>query len=342
MWIFFSAGLLHYFIRNPKIITWLSHIKSLGFVAITAWLLYLALRRRLKLQARETSGRKDAEESLQKTNRALGMTSNCNQILIRATEETELLNNICRLVVEEGGYAMAWVGYAVDDDAKSVRSMARAGWKSDYVDTLRLTWADAPRGRGPVGKTLRTGRVSLFRDLDREPEFAPWRDEAKRRGYQSAISLPLTAGDKTFGALSIYSAVPMPLTSRKPIFCWNWPRTWLLGIAALHSQAEHRRIEQALRGSEERLRLAQAAAKIGIFDVDLVRHHATWTEEEEAIFGFSPPERTTMPPTPSGNCCIRTTGRISGDWSSRPLRIKASSTPNTAFTGHGTRRCAGP
>jgi len=276
------------FSSNPQTIAALSTGTNLGFVIITTGLLYLAIRRQLRRQASESSGRKDAEDSLQKTNRALGMTSQCNQILIRATDETELLNNICRLVVEKGGYAMAWVGYAVADEAKSVRPMARAGLKSDYVDQLRLTWADAPRGRGPMGNTLRTGRLSLFRQLDQAPEFAPWRDEAKHCGFQSAISLPLTAGDKTFGALCIYSTNTDAFDPMETNLLLELAGDLAFGLTALHSQAEHRRIEQALRGSEERLRLAQAAAKIGIFDVDLVRHHATWTEEEETIFGFSP------------------------------------------------------
>jgi PAS domain S-box-containing protein len=288
LWILFFDKLLPAFISNPKTIAGLSTCKSLGFVTITAWLLYLAVRRQLKLQARETSGRKDAEDCLQKTNRALGLTSRCNQILIRATDEAELLNNICRLIVEEGGYALAWVGYAQENEAKSVRSMARAGLNLDYLDGLHLTWADAPRGRGPVGSTLRTGRVSLVRNLEHDAGFAPWREQALRCGYQSVISLPLTSSDKTFGALCIYSTGADVFDIAETDLLLELAGDLAFGIAALHSQAAHRRIEQALRGSEERLRLAQAAAKIGIFDVDLVRHHATWTDEEETIFGFAP------------------------------------------------------
>ena len=288
LWIFFSAGLLRFFIHNPKIITWLVHINSLIFVAITAGLLYLAQRQRLKLHEREITGRKDAEDSLRKTNRALHMIFSCNQILIRATDETELLKNICRLVAGEGGYAMAWVGYAVADESKSVRPMAHAGRESGYVDNLHLTWADTPLGRGPTGQALRSGRVSLFRNLYEDQDFAPWREEAQRRGYQSAISLPLTAGNHTFGALNIYAGSPDAFDPAETDLLSKLADDLAFGLAALHSRVEHRRIELALRGSEERLRLAQAAAKIGIFDVDLVHHHCTWTEEEEAIFGFAP------------------------------------------------------
>ena len=135
---------------------------------------------------------------------------------------------------------------------------------------------------------MRTGRVSLFRNLDEDHAFVPWRDEARRRGYKSAIGLPLTSGDQTFGSLTIYSSRTDAFDPAETDLLLELADDLAFGITALRSRVEHQRIEQALRGSEERLRLAQTAAKIGIFDVDLVRHHATWTEEEEAIFGFAP------------------------------------------------------
>ena len=288
LWILFSDQLLVAFVSAPKTVAELSICKDLGYVAITAWLLYLALRHHFKLQEREVTGRKGVEGSLRNTNRALRLISNCNQILIHAMDENELLKDICRLVVEEGGYIMAWVGYVEADEAKSVRPMAHAGQETGYLETIRITWADAPRGRGPVGTAIRTGRAGVFHNLDENHEFVPWREEAQRRGYKSAIGLPLIAGNKTLGALGIYSASADAFDKAEADLLSELAADLAFGIVALRSQAEHRRIEQALRGSEERLRLAQAAAKIGIFDVDLVRDYATWTEEEETIFGFAP------------------------------------------------------
>ena len=143
-WILFSDKLLVAFVSDPKTIARISIIKGCSFVVITAWLLYLALRHQFKQYEQENTGRKGAESSLQKTNRALLMISNCNQILIRATDEVDLLKNICRLVVEEGGYALAWVGFTGQDEAKSIHPMAQAGLETGYVETLRLTWADSP------------------------------------------------------------------------------------------------------------------------------------------------------------------------------------------------------
>ncbi|PVE25517.1 hypothetical protein DC522_04100 [Microvirga sp. KLBC 81] len=46
--------------------------------------------------------------------------------------------------------------------------------------------------------------------------------------------------------------------------------------------------EAALRISEERLSLAQRAARIGVFDWDVSSNSITWTSEQEALFGLGP------------------------------------------------------
>ena len=56
--------------------------------------------------------RKRAEEELRRVNRALRTVSDCNQAMVRAPDEVTLLTDICRLLVERGGYRMAWVGFA--------------------------------------------------------------------------------------------------------------------------------------------------------------------------------------------------------------------------------------
>ena len=79
---------------------------------------------------------KRMEETLRQASRALKAITECHQALIRATNETELLNEVCRIIVEVGGYRMAWVGYAEHDANKSVRPVAQTGFDDGYVEQL--------------------------------------------------------------------------------------------------------------------------------------------------------------------------------------------------------------
>ena len=103
--------------------------------------------------------RKRAEEALRRLNRELRAISNCNQTLLRATDEQSLLEEICRIVCEEAGYRVAWVGYAEHDEAKSVRPVAWTGTEEGYLANLGITWADTERGRGPTGTAIRSGKT---------------------------------------------------------------------------------------------------------------------------------------------------------------------------------------
>ncbi|MBN2074187.1 MAG: PAS domain-containing protein [Dehalococcoidales bacterium] len=64
--------------------------------------------------------RKLVEQNLINTNRALTVLSRCNEVLVHSTDEWNLLNEVCRIVVESGGYLFTWVGYRENDPEKSI------------------------------------------------------------------------------------------------------------------------------------------------------------------------------------------------------------------------------
>ncbi len=148
------------------------------------------------------------EAQLWRVNQAQRVLSNCNEALIRATEESTLLQQICDLIVEEAGYRLCWVGRAENDEAKSVRVIAQAGFEAGYLATLNITWADTERGRGPTGTCIRTRETVVTKHIATDPQMIPWRAEALKRGYASSISIPLIVDSQAFGAIMIYAAEP--------------------------------------------------------------------------------------------------------------------------------------
>ena len=94
---------------------------------------------------------KRAEAELRRVNRALKTLSQCNQAMARASAEAELLDEICRIIVEVGQYPFAWIGFAEHDADKSIRPVARAGHEDGYLAQVKITWDDSESGRGPAG-----------------------------------------------------------------------------------------------------------------------------------------------------------------------------------------------
>ncbi len=197
--------------------------------------------------------RKRMAETLRQASRALKAITECHQALIRATDETELLHEVCRIIVEVGGYRMAWVGYAEADAHKSVRPVAQTGFDEGYVEQLNLTWADKERGRGPVGTAIRPGEPVVVRDTLTDRNFDPWREEARKRNFRSVLGLPLI-GAAPFGALCIYAAEPNAFDDEEINLLLGLANDLAYGIMALRGRAEQRRAEEALKESEQELR----------------------------------------------------------------------------------------
>lgn len=154
----------------------------------------------------DISERERSDQELGRLNRALRTLSACNEALVRAKDEAGLLDAICRLIVETGGYCMAWVGFPEQDAAKTVRVVAHYGDDTGYLSGVKVEWADSEHGRGPTGTAMRTGTVQLNQDSISNPMMAPWRESVLQRNYRASISLPLKSGDTTLGVLTIYAA----------------------------------------------------------------------------------------------------------------------------------------
>ncbi len=156
----------------------------------------------------DITARKQVEEQLQKLNRTLKALSNCNQALMHSADEAEILDEVCRIVTGDCGYAMVWIGFAENDENKSVRPVAWSGFEEGYLQTLGVTWDLKPSGLGPTGTAIRTGQPSMCRSMQTDPAFAPWREEALKRGYASSLVIPLKDGEQAMGAITIFSAIP--------------------------------------------------------------------------------------------------------------------------------------
>ncbi len=198
--------------------------------------------------------RKKHEEQLARLNRTLTAKSHSDQALMRAKTEAEYMQEVCRIIVEDCGHAMAWIGFAEDDPAKSVRPVAYAGFEQGYLETLQITWADAERGRGPTGTAIRTGQPSFCRNMTTDPKFAPWREQALARGYASSLVLPLWDNARAFGALTVYFREPDPFTDDEVALLASLADDLAYGVQMLRLRGAHAEAEARLRESEERYR----------------------------------------------------------------------------------------
>lgn len=191
-----------------------------------------------------SSERLQAQKELSRSNRALKALSACNEALVRATGEEALLRDMCRVIVEVGGYRLAWVGWVEHDAAKRVRPAAHAGYDAGYLETTQLTWADTEHGHGPMGIAIRTGEPQAAHDIQTDPRYAPWRAQALKRGYASSLALPLKEEDGVvFAVLNVYAAEPDAFDPEEIGLLQEMASDLAFGLLTLRTRTERNRLQ---------------------------------------------------------------------------------------------------
>lgn len=236
---------------------------------------------------RDITHRKQSQEKLNQLNRALRTLSECNQVLVRATEESALVHDICRIIVEYGGYHSAWIGFAEQDEAKTVRPVGQFGFQEGYLESLEIAWSDKEQGRGPVGTVIRTGRTYISQNILTDEIYAPWIDAGTQRGYASSISLPLISDDKPLGALNIYSVQSDAFNEDEVRLLTELANDLAYGITALRTQIERQQVEESLRDSEATFRAFLESASEAIIVSNDHGEIEIFNAKAEELFGYN-------------------------------------------------------
>ncbi len=206
----------------------------------------------LLLQSREQYRKSEAK--LLKLNQSLIAIDKCSQAMVRSDDENSFLKEVCQVIIGECFYSMVWIGYALEDADKTVLPMVNFGFDEGYLESLRISWEDNERGRGPTGTAIRTGRPVACRNMLTDPNFSPWREQALKRGYASSIALPLTTYDKTLGALTIYSRVPDSFLEEEIELLTELANDVAYGITAIRWKIARAKAEDQLKKYAEDLK----------------------------------------------------------------------------------------
>jgi diguanylate cyclase (GGDEF)-like protein/PAS domain S-box-containing protein len=197
----------------------------------------------------DSSERKGARIALKQAHRALQMLSRCNHVVVHAQRERELIDEICRIAVEVGGYRMAWVGYAEQDERRSISIAAHAGTVQDVISLglLPLSWSDnTEAGRGPAGLAIRSGNPVTVEDMAQDFRFAPGAAAEAPHGYGGAVYLPLHDGRRTFGLLSLYAADVVEGDPDELRLLQELADNLAFGICAIRLRHDQQRIQAAV------------------------------------------------------------------------------------------------
>lgn len=241
----------------------------------------------------DISDRMHMENAMMRMNRELRAVTKCHHILLRAQDEKALLDDVCRIICEDAGYRMAWVGLIEHDERKSVRPVASAGYDAGYVANSNISWSrSTDRGQGPVGRVVRSGAVVRIQDTANDPRIALWRDSALERGYRSSLGIPLKKAKtgEVFGVLSIYASEPDAFVPDEVRLLSELADDMAFGIEVLRMRAEHDQAELSLRRGEERYRTIFMNSPLGLFRSTVEGEFIEINPALAEMLGYASPE----------------------------------------------------
>ncbi|CAN5911093.1 hypothetical protein BH11GEM2_BH11GEM2_34080 [soil metagenome] len=149
---------------------------------------------------RDISVRNAHEREIERLNRLFDALSHVSQAIVRHATRDELFQNICDILVEKGGFRMAWIGW-YDEATRQLTPAASAGDESQRPEPT-----DVPSEGGAMTATaFRMGTRQVSNDLTTDPLLRPWRVEIERRGFRAGAAFPIREGGVVCGTLSVYA-----------------------------------------------------------------------------------------------------------------------------------------
>ena len=191
--------------------------------------------------------RKRREERIVKLTRLYAVLSQVNEAIVRSEDTKSLYLDVCRIVVETGGFPLAWVGQVVGE---RVVPLASWGPGADYVREIIVevqgTW-----GAGPTGTCIRENRVVVNDDFAVSPATIPWRDAALRYGFRGSAAFPLRRQGKTVGSLTLYACEPKAFDAEQVGLLESLSADLSYALDAIDHEHVRIQSEEALRQAKE-------------------------------------------------------------------------------------------
>lgn len=243
----------------------------------------------------DISARHAHKVELERLTRLYDALSHVNQAIVRRPAREALFREVCRIVVDHGGFAMAWIG-CPDSRGGQLLPVASAGAAPQQLDAIRIRLDDTPEGRGPTGRALRERQVCVCNDVFADPATYPWRAEYERHGYRASAAFPIIVDGEPAGVLSVYSREKNCFQARELALLQEAVTDvgFALEIAAREQEREQaqRQVQAERRFSDSMIESLPGVA----YFYDEAGHFLRWNRNFLLVTGYDSEAMATMHP----------------------------------------------
>lgn len=228
--------------------------------------------------ARIDAQRKEAEAKNQRMTQLYAALSQCNQAIVRCTNEQELFSQICCDAVTFGGMKMAWIGL-LDEQSKQLKSVASYGSGTEYLEGIQISVNEnEAAGQGPTGISMREDHPFWCQDFQHDPATTPWHERGAKFGWKSSAALPLHRNGAGIGVFTLYSAEVNAFDQAARNLLIEMAMDIDYALSSFDREAQRRHTETALADSHHLLKTIIDTAPIRVF----------WKDKDLRYMGCNP------------------------------------------------------
>ncbi len=213
------------------------------------------------LTLQDITEREQAEKRIRQLLRAQAILASVDHAIVRFQDRQQLLDEICRVAVQQGGFKLAWIGMVRPGGV--IEPVAQAG-ETEYLQGIRVVVRDEPEGRGPVGTAIRENRPVIIEDVEHDPRMTPWRDRAQHFGLHYVAAFPIQVAKRVVGSFQFYAPSAGFFDESELQLLKQVSDDISFALTAIDAITERKRAEQELRRSEQELADFFAASPLGL------------------------------------------------------------------------------
>ncbi|KXK54663.1 MAG: PAS/PAC domain-containing protein [Chlorobi bacterium OLB5] len=199
----------------------------------------------------------ESEERTKYHNRVYSLLTNINQLIVRAKDKNQILEDACRLAIDYGMFRMAWIGI-VNNNTGKIEPAFKYGDSENYLESLDININEDINLRGPIVQAFREKVYYVSNDVEYDPLLLKWRKATISKGFRSFACFPIEVKNKVTAVYCIYS--------EKKNFFGKTETELLLELAEDISFAlEFTELEEERKNIEERYKNIAEKSPVGIF-----------------------------------------------------------------------------
>lgn len=208
-----------------------------------------------------------ADTQVTNLNRLYTVLSATNRAIIRIPDKNDLLEEICRIAVDNGGFTMAWAGIA-NPANHLIEPVAVHGPYEGYLDRIKISMDDGPGNLGPTSTAFREGTPTVCNDIATDERMKPVREPARKRGFRSLAAFPFALDTRNAGVITFYASVPGFFTDQIIRLLDEQSRDLSFAFTTFDHEEQRRSAENDLKISELQYRRLFETAQDAILILD--------------------------------------------------------------------------